>query len=722
MKLNALVSAIIALGFSSAANAELDIFDLSLSALTQVEVATETPVSIIEAPSIVSVITKEDIELMAANTLPDILKTLPGFNITSSTLNRMNPVFSIRGIYTGNSAQVLFLLNGNRIQGSLYSMGLDKLSHWPIHNIQRVEVIRGPGSALYGADAFAGVVNIITLTDEQNDNRIGAKFGSNQTHNVWSNFSHTFENQHRISGYVEYFKQENDTDRVVTQDLQTTLDGGFGTRASVAPTYLSDQLDTIVYGMDYQAGNWYASLNGYNTRNKGIGAGAAQALDNLGGDDYDMIIAEVSYQEQLAKDILFNTKFNHYVSHTNAHFYIFPPGSLIPFGNDGNLLQPHDGEGCQTVVFPGLGCLTQFTDGVRGNPGSTDKSSSIDMSFTLNKWQNHQVRTSFGFKSETFDATEQKNFGPGVLDKTTVDGVNPIVVDGNLTDVAGTEYVYTDSTSRDIKHLLIQDIWQLDPNWTLTSGLRYDHYSDFGSTFNPRVSLVWQTSKALTVKLLYGTAYRAPSVGELYAKNNPIQLGNTELKPEEIETWEVSFTHQYSDALVQQLNFYQFHASDLIDYVINPQNALNVAQNTGRLDGKGLEYQLSYLPSANTKLVANYSYQSTKNKDDHQQAYVPKHKVDVTFNWLLNDKLALHTQWLYAKDIGRDLTDPREPISNINTLDLAALYKINASFNLKIGAMNSLDKQYVEPSSGVISGDYPAYDRRVYASISYQWN
>ena len=225
-----------------------------------------------------------------------------------------------------------------------------------------------------------------------------------------------------------------------------------------------------------------------------------------------MILAELSYQDKLSETVSVNAKLNQYISHANAHFYIFPAGSLIPVGNDGNLLQPHNGEGCQTVNIPGLGCLTEFSDGVRGNPGSTDKATSVDVSFTIDKWRNHQVRAAIGWKKETYKATEQKNFGPGVLDTATIGGVNPITVDGTLTDVTSTDYVYSESTSRDVKHLLLQDIWQIEENWTLTSGLRYDHYSDFGSTFNPRISLVWQSTEALTVKLLYGTAYRAASI------------------------------------------------------------------------------------------------------------------------------------------------------------------------------------------------------------------
>ena len=89
-------------------------------------------------------------------------------------------------------------------------------------------------------------------------------------------------------------------------------------------------------------------------------------------------------------------------------------------------------------------------------------------------------------------------------------------------------------------HLSLQDEWQLAPDWELTAGVRYDHYSDFGATLNPRAALVWQTSPRLTSKILYGRAFRAPAFDTLYAQNNPVGLGNDSLDPETIDTIELA--------------------------------------------------------------------------------------------------------------------------------------------------------------------------------------
>ena len=79
---------------------------------------------------------------------------------------------------------------------------------------------------------------------------------------------------------------------------------------------------------------------------------------------------------------------------------------------------------------------------------------------------------------------------------------------------------------RDSSYIYIQDIWQLSNDWELTAGVRSDHYSDFGSTTNPRFALVWANTYRLTTKLFYGEAFRAPSFAETKEVNNPVALGN----------------------------------------------------------------------------------------------------------------------------------------------------------------------------------------------------
>lgn len=126
-----------------------------------VSIATGVAQPLRQSPAIASVITAADIAAIGATELNEVLETVPGLHVGVSGVG-YKPIFSIRGIHTQTNPQVLVLVNGipikNVFDGSLGA----SWGRMPVTGIARIEVIRGPGSALYGADAFSGVINIIT--------------------------------------------------------------------------------------------------------------------------------------------------------------------------------------------------------------------------------------------------------------------------------------------------------------------------------------------------------------------------------------------------------------------------------------------------------------------------------------------------------------------------------------------------------------------------------
>lgn len=152
-----------------------DFFDKSPAELAEIPVvtiATGTPKPIFQSAAVTSVITAEQIKSMGATELHEVLETVPGVH-ASLQQDTYDYSYSMRGIRNTQNSQVLMLLNGIRIT-TPFSGTLMTGTELPIEAIQRVEVIRGPGSALYGADAFAGVINIITKKTEDID---GATLG-----------------------------------------------------------------------------------------------------------------------------------------------------------------------------------------------------------------------------------------------------------------------------------------------------------------------------------------------------------------------------------------------------------------------------------------------------------------------------------------------------------------------------------------------------------------
>jgi len=127
-----------------------------------VSIATGSRLPITRAPAIATVITATDIERIGARDLDEVLETVPGLHVSVSPA-AYAPVYTIRGIrQTLVNPQVLMLVNGIATKTAFSGDRGIVWGGFPIENIERIEAIRGPGSALYGADAFSGVINIIT--------------------------------------------------------------------------------------------------------------------------------------------------------------------------------------------------------------------------------------------------------------------------------------------------------------------------------------------------------------------------------------------------------------------------------------------------------------------------------------------------------------------------------------------------------------------------------
>ena len=124
-----------------------------------ISIATGRTQPIARAPSVASVITSDDIKAIGATDLDQVLETVPGLHVSNAGAG-LNPIYIIRGIQSQFNPQVLMLINGIPITNSYVGNRSQVWGGMPINNIARIEVVRGPGSALYGADAFAGVINI----------------------------------------------------------------------------------------------------------------------------------------------------------------------------------------------------------------------------------------------------------------------------------------------------------------------------------------------------------------------------------------------------------------------------------------------------------------------------------------------------------------------------------------------------------------------------------
>lgn len=654
-----------------------------------ISLATGSHQAVNRAPAVASVITAADIETMGVADLDQILETIPGVHV-SYTLT-FHPVYIMRGIRAEFNPQVLILINGVPITHLFLGNRGQVWGGMPVNNIARIEIIRGPGSALYGADAFAGTINIVTKTfADIQGMEIGARAGSFKSREAWllagkqwGNIKGAFSLEWRTTaGHRE----------TVNVDAQTRFDSLFGTSASLAPGPVNAGGDVVETRFDLVRDNWRLRLGYQGRRNVESGAGAAQAIDPKGYGDSNRFNADLTYDKpNFSPNWDVTAQLSYFDVNFKYQLTLYPPSVTFPTGT--------------------------FPQGLIGNPSSYERHVRFSAATVYTGFSSHRVRLGVGANDgNMYKAEESKNFGVG-------SGGLPVPL-GSVIDVSDDPArVYIRPHQRTVVYALAQDEWSFAPDWNLTTGVRHDAYSDVGGTTNPRLALVWQSSFTLTSKLLYGRAFRAPAFAELYNINNPVTLGSPSLKPETIDTVEVAFDYRPSDTLRSNFNLFRYEMSDIIRFVSDPAPATSkTARNQGTQDGYGLEWEMQWNVMRAVDLKANYAWQHSTDETGENVANVPRHKLYAQADWRFLPYWSVNTQ--INRVMGRERTagDNRPAIADYTVVNLALRRKnVLDGFDAGLIVHNALDADVREPSPapGYIRDDLPMPGRGVYVELRY---
>lgn len=662
------------------------------------------------APAVASVLTADDIRAAGATRLDEVLALVPGFHVAQSPINRLNPNWAIRGIMTDQTPQVLLLRDGIPLTYA-YNGARPNLFQLPVEHIERVEVIRGPGSAIYGADAYAGVVNVITRSaDSLQGLASGVRLGSVERRDAWLQYGQPLGDW-RLGVSLEYGHQGDDPDRRISSDLQSVFDNIFATSASHAPGAMNNRYDVLNADVKLQRGPLSLALWHWRQWDAGVGAGAANALDPTGRQDTEFTRFDLSqrFAEQ-SEGWRSELRFTYHDHNDHPKFVLFPAGATLPVGSDGNI-----------ASSPSGGVVT-FTDGVIGQPTGRERFALLEMATYYSGLDKHQWRASLGLRYERIDSSELKNFGPGILDGS--EGT----VSGSLTDVSNTAHVFMPDQQRSVRYVSLQDEWNFAPDWELTGGLRHDHYSDFGDTLNPRLALVWSTRHDLTSKLMVGRAFRAPSFGEQHVQNNPVLLGNANLQPETIVSYDLAFDYRPSETLTSKLNLFRYDIHDLIDYLPDGSGTTFTAQNAHDRDGQGLELELSWRPRPNLHLSASYAWQSSRDSASHQPiANTPAHLANLQLQWQLTTDWSLQSHGLWVADQKRASADPRPPVKDYLLTALSLRHSpAGRHWQMALGIDNLFNHNARVPSlynpalgTAAVPDDYPLPGRHLWLEFRY---
>jgi len=670
-----------------------------------VSIATGTTQPIAKAPAVASVITASQIRAMGARDIDQVLESVPGLHISLNAI--YNPEYLFRGISSDFNPQVLMLINGipitNLFQG-------DRNLVWggmPVEAISRIEVIRGPGSALYGADAFAGVINIVTKTPGGvKQNSAGVRVGSFDTTDVW--FTAAGEKgELAYMGSVE-FTQSDGSDAHINSDAQSLLDFITGTAVSNAPGSVNLSSENVELRLEASYKKLRVRAGSQIRKNIGDGVGAAQALNPANKFSSQRFNVDLTYTEEELFEktsVEFQASYFDTSQEVEGNFILYPAGSTGPF------LDPFG-----VPIFP------PFPDGVIGNPEIFERHSRFSVRAEHSGINKHHISAGAGYYDGEIDKiTESKNFG---FNPETMQ----IILPGDpLVDVSDTPFVFLTEDSRDNTYLFLQDVWLLANDWELTAGLRHDNYSDFGTTTNPRLALVWSTSYKLTTKFLYGEAFRAPSFAQTRAINNPLILGNINLKPEEIKSYEVAFDYRPNYDLTLMTNFFYYDWSDIIQFVSDTNNSTRTAQNSGEQTGYGMEFEATWQATDNFTLTGNFAVQnSTDETLDVPAAKSPEKQLYLRADWILPKdwRVNLRANWVIGRN--RLSEDMRPDIDDYVLFDLSLRKVMSNSFEFALTVNNLFDEDAREPSPNsdpmpFIPNDLPLSGRALLGEIRYHF-
>lgn len=595
------------------------LLNMDIRDLTQLSVRSASGIdeSVRDAPASMVVITADDIRRRGYDDLIQVLNDLPGFDVSLAGGDFYISAYQ-RGYRTPFSQRTLFLVDGV-VANDLWSQVADFSRQYPLKAIERIEVLYGPGSALHGANAFAGVVQIITH---------GAKNASAEARGELQLRGGSYDTQTLDASYMQAFGDVKiRLDARHYQSDEPGLDDLHGFKGFLQPEWIANP--TV----------WGAVLN---ERNNGRALGdyhsPAQMSSILLNAEYAQWKSGVfwSHSEQG-----YGTKYSGDHSQPNvpwgidsAHAYLQHADTLFGSamlttrvsarGSWWDLeyaeASPDSAPGMENYSF------------VSYSHWSVDNHAwQFEQQMELPTWNNWQWLLGWKYEAQTLTRSyavcgyyEPQSYCPQLadIDDAGPAGFGPWIVHSNADSLAhapnpadmGSENL-VDISNRGA-HL--QGIY----NWRdfrFNLGLRYDNHGIYGSTTSPRSAVIYQPSERTTLKLLYGEAWQEPPSIQVYGGWNG-RASNQRMRPEQVSNSEVVLIHQQSQ-LLQELSL--FHAS--YDDVIR----VSADNGKGRTI-RGAEYRSRYVLAHNMgREVEGYFYYTyTDAQDDQQYDFASRSWVD----------------------------------------------------------------------------------------------
>jgi len=291
-----------------------------------------------------------------------------------------------------------------------------------------------------------------------------------------------------------------------------------------------------------------------------------------------------------------------------------------------------------------------------------------------------------------------------------------VIPTGRVTEYVRNAPILNDATQT-AAYFLAQDEWRLTRDLTLTAGGRYDHYSDFGGTFNPRASLVWDASAQSVVKLLYGRAFRPPTIIETESNGTYAPLGNPNLEPVTLNMLELAFDQRASRG-TWGASVFGYQQNHLVQATLDPSAPILLRYTNRSSSDRSWGTQLTgeWEISRQWSFQSHYTLQrhTTNSGDDPDIAQAPRHQLYADVTWHVSSSWSTSLRGLYIAGRERAVTDPRPDPKDYVVAGLSAERRnILDRIDVSVLVNNLFNTAYVYPSDSatVLPYDVPASGR-----------
>lgn len=532
---------------------ELSYLELNLEQLREVTVtgSTQTEESLKTVPSVVTVFTREQIDRLGLDYLYELLRLVPGFQVSRNADNPFNYTFSAGGRRLGNRALEILLVVDGRLFGNPRAVGADTgISLFPLAQIERIEVIQGPGSARYGSGAYTGVINVIS---RQGETSAKASLGSDNRHQLdlhWSAQPGNWRSHLFLHAYGDGGQEYRLADGRTTGDPRRELDVNLDLQNN------SQRIQAAWYRL--QADDFYT---------------LEKVLD--GFNEYRQQFRHVNLEQGYQPAANWAMKLTLAYRDGQQHFH-------APLANAGELAaisRPSSREPMMAkVTFDAHASQITLANEV-------DLAKRGNLQFGLD-WQ----------QAEQAETRGNTNYDLGQLVAN-----QPPNYYGNF----DYSVVVETAVSRETTGLYGQWIYDLRRDTRLTLGGRYDYYERIGDHISPRLGLVHQLNAVHSVKLLYGEAFRAPNFVEVALQNNPYLLGNPDLDHELVRTWNLAWIATGRNLSMEMAGFYSEYENPILASI---HGATRIYINGLDQRAQGASVDVNYQLGAHWLLRTSYTH------------------------------------------------------------------------------------------------------------------